>query len=264
MNETISNANAAASTLFLGHSGEWWDSWLIISVIAAAMVATAIGITTAGSIISHKREARSADKALEAYKLTVDAKVADAKKEGIEAGRTAGDALVRAAELEKEAANLRLELARLSTPRVRLITPEAAATLVERLKPFAGTKFDIGHAQIGREQWDFLWVLEPIFPQAGWEFVNWNPGPLPLPGQSRPGVFGKLNWTMQQHIYGVANVSNVSIELSPEFRDKLLPAANALASALEEIGVAAVVEAQPISGLSVTKDAIHLLVGERE
>lgn len=264
MTETIANANAATSTLFLGHNGEWWDSWLIISVIAAALVATAIGVTTAGSIISHKREGLAAEAALDQYKLTVDAKVADAKTEGIEAGKTAGNALVRAAELEKEAAGLRLELARLSTPRSRLITPEAAATFVEKIKPFAGTKIDIGHAQSGREQWDFLWVLEPLFPQAGWIFVDWNPGPLPLPGQSRPKIFGKLNWTMQRHEYGVANVSNVSIELSPEFRDKLLPAANALASALKEIGIAAVVEDHPISGVSATNEAIHFLVGERE
>ena len=88
MTETIANANAATSTLFLGHNGEWWDSWLIISVIAAALVATAIGVTTAGSIISHKREGLAAEAALDQYKLTVDAKVADAKTEGMEAGKT--------------------------------------------------------------------------------------------------------------------------------------------------------------------------------
>jgi hypothetical protein len=81
MTETISNANAAASTLFLGHNGEWWDFWLIVSVVAAALVATAIGVTTAGSIISHKREAASAEQEFALYKLTVDAKVADAKKD---------------------------------------------------------------------------------------------------------------------------------------------------------------------------------------
>jgi hypothetical protein len=196
--------------------------------------------------------------------LTVDAKVADAKKEGIEAGKAAGNALVRAAELEKEAAALKLELERLSTPRVRLMTPEASAVLLEKLKPFAGTKFDIGHAQSGREQWDFLWVLEPIFQQAGWEFIDWNPGPLPLPGQARAGVFVKLNWTMRTHVYGIANVSNVSVELSPELREQLLPAAEALVSALNEVGIAAVVEHQPISAVSATKDAIHFLVGDRE
>jgi hypothetical protein len=43
----------------------------------------------------------------------LQSKVSDAKKEGIEAGKTAGNALVRAAELEKEAANARLETEKL-------------------------------------------------------------------------------------------------------------------------------------------------------
>jgi hypothetical protein len=114
----------------------------------------------------------------------------------------------RAAKLEKEAAEARLELARIATARHKLLTQEASETIVEKLKPFAGTKFDIGHASNGREQWDLLWVLEPLFAKAEWMFVDWVPGPLP-----HPGVFPKLNWTMQRRVYGVANVSNVSIEL---------------------------------------------------
>jgi len=78
MTETISNANAAASTLFLGQNGEWWDFWLIVSVIAAAFVATAIGVTTAGSIISHKRESVAAKEALDRYKLDTGKTIAEA------------------------------------------------------------------------------------------------------------------------------------------------------------------------------------------
>lgn len=247
-----------------GLSLNGWEEVMRGSLVVVGAFGLIAGLATWNVVSLQRDELKSAQNEFDLYKLGVDEKVADAKKEGIEAGKVAGDALVRAAALEKEAANAKLELARLSTPRFKLITPEAAATLIEKIKPFAGTKFDIGHAASGREQWDFLWVLEPLFSQAGWIFVDWNPGPLPLPGQSRPGVFGKLNWTMQQHVYGVANVSNVSIELSPEFRDKLLPAANALASALKEIGIATTVEDHPISGVSATKDAIHFLVGERE
>jgi hypothetical protein len=78
MTETISNANAAASTLFLGHSGEWWDFWLIISVIIAALAATAIGVATVGSIVSHKRGAAAAEQALNLYKLETEEKIAEA------------------------------------------------------------------------------------------------------------------------------------------------------------------------------------------
>jgi hypothetical protein len=151
------------------------------------------------------------------------------------------------------AAEAQLELERLKTPRFKLITSESTAKFIEKLKPFAGTKFDIGHARIGREHWDLLWRLEPLFPQADWVFVNWV----------GDGFFGKIPWTMVGRIYGEANVSNISIELSPENRERLLPAATALADVLNEIGLAAQVEPQLIASRSQTTDAIHVLVGDR-
>jgi hypothetical protein len=80
MTETIASANAAASSLFLGHNGEFWDFWLIASVVVAALSAIAIGVTTAGSIISHKREGTAAEEALERYKLDTSKEVAEANK----------------------------------------------------------------------------------------------------------------------------------------------------------------------------------------
>ena len=115
----------------------------------------------------------------------------------------------------------------------------------------------MGHAPNGREQWDLLWHLERIFSQAKWEFVDWNGVPR----------FSKLNWTLQVHVYGVANVSNVSIELDPAQRDKLLPAAEALSAALNAVGIVTIIETNPISGISGisgTSDAIHVLVGTKE
>lgn len=76
--------------------------------------------------------------------------------------------------------------------------------------------------------------------------------------------FGKQNWTTQVRAYGVANVSNVSIELNPENRDKLLPAAEALSRALNGIGIVTAVENHLISAASGTSDAIHFLVGTKE
>jgi hypothetical protein len=68
----------------------------------------------------------------------------------------------------------------------------------------------------------------------------------------------------ERHRYGIANVLNVSIELNPLNRETLLPAANALADALNGIGIAATVEAQIISTRGNTNaDAIHFLVGEK-
>jgi hypothetical protein len=78
MTETINNANAAASTLFLGYNGEWWDFLVIISVIAVALSATAGGVATIGSIVSHKREARAAEDELGKYKLETGKEIAEA------------------------------------------------------------------------------------------------------------------------------------------------------------------------------------------
>lgn len=89
----MNNASAAASTLFLGHNGDWWDFWLLISVLVVApLAAAAIGGATAGSIISHKREAEAAALALARNQSETDGKVADAKMAGIGAGLVASDA----------------------------------------------------------------------------------------------------------------------------------------------------------------------------
>jgi hypothetical protein len=78
MTETIDRANAAASTLFLGQNGEWWDFWLIVSLIAVALAAIAAGVTTAGSIVSHKREAAASESAIERYKLDTSKEISEA------------------------------------------------------------------------------------------------------------------------------------------------------------------------------------------
>jgi hypothetical protein len=80
MTETIDSANAAASTLFLGQNGEFWDFWLIVSVVFAAIAAIAIGVTTTGSIVFHKREAAASEVALERYKLGTSKEIAEANE----------------------------------------------------------------------------------------------------------------------------------------------------------------------------------------
>ena len=68
---------------------------------------------------------------------------------------------------------------------------------------------------------------------------------------------------MQPHWYGFANVLNVSIEMHPDHREALLPAAEALCKALNEIGITASVAEKLIGAISTTADAIHVLVGEK-
>jgi hypothetical protein len=110
MTETIDSANAAASTLFLGYNGEWWDSWLIISLILVALAAIAAGITTTGSIVSHKREAASAEENLQRFKLETEESSNLLKKETARLS-------VEAETARKETANAQLELEKMRFPR---------------------------------------------------------------------------------------------------------------------------------------------------
>lgn len=91
-----------------GLSLDSWNNFIVGFLSLGALAAAIVGVATYVAFQIQKQEARDASAALERYKIGVAAQVADAKKEGIEAGKTAGDALVRAAALEKEAAEARL------------------------------------------------------------------------------------------------------------------------------------------------------------
>gem|GEM_PF-7056821 len=82
---------------------------MLWSLAIAGVFALAVFGTTRAVVVLQRHETAAANKELEEYKLSVEGKVADAKKEGIEAGRIAGNALVRQAELERETARLAAE-----------------------------------------------------------------------------------------------------------------------------------------------------------
>jgi hypothetical protein len=94
---------------------------------------------------------------------------------------------------------------------------------IERLKPFSGTRFDTGFAQTDGEQLDFMWDLETALAEAEWTHVHWSAGN----GFMRP----------LRPVSGDIGAQNVEIHLLPASRDELLPAANALISALQAIGI---------------------------
>ncbi len=174
-----------------------------------------------------------------------------ASEEKIAALTTQGDQLRKdTAEANARAAEANLSLVKLRTPRAQLMTPEALASIVEKIRLFAGTKFDVGHQFENREAWDFLWYLEPALSKAGWIQVDW------LGGQR----FQKDGWP-GNHWYGIANVSDVSIEVHPASRPKLMPAAEALAEALRAVGIAV---HNDNNNTSQNDDAIHFLVGTKQ
>jgi len=165
-----------------------------------------------------------------------------------EANARISEANARGDEAKAEAAKAQLELIKFRRP--RLPTNEELTSLIEKIKPFSGTRFDVGHARVDREAWDFLWSLEPAISKAGWVHIDWVGG----------SVFGKNGWP-GNHLYGEMGVNNVSIEVRPQFRSTLMPAAIALAGALKAIGIEATTDDDNNS--SQNDDAIHLIVGPK-
>ncbi len=161
--------------------------------------------------------------------------------------REIADANERAAEADARAAEAKLELEKFRKP--RLPTTGQLASITEKLKPFAGTEFDTGFSPGDREQQDFLWILEPAIMAAGWTQVDWaNP-------------YGDVFRRGDRPLSGPAAVIGVSIEIHPEQRDRLLPAAEALASALKDIGIEA--KAGEFNVHNTNPDAIHVLIGRK-
>jgi hypothetical protein len=160
MTETIDSANVAASTLFLGQNGEFWDFWLIMSVVLAALSAIAIGVTTTGSIVSHKREAASAEEALERYKLSTSKEIAEAN--------------ARTKESE-------LALGELSSP--RNIDPVAFNKVLEGVTPI---KVEILYAEACSDCfWLASWIYNFLGPSGGLGWPVSDPRPL-MPVTSGP------------------------------------------------------------------------------
>ena len=168
------------------------DSWnnIMLGCLAAGAVATIVVVLSQLIIIQlQKAEARQAAQEFGLYKLDTERKIADA------------NALGEAAKADVARAELKLAKYR-RVCREILGAPGNADLFVSEIKPFAGTNFDVGHPADGREIWDFVWDVEPLFIKAGWAFAEWH-GPL---------AFAKLNdWSKTPHEYGIANVLNVAI-----------------------------------------------------
>jgi hypothetical protein len=216
------------------------DSWNTITVVflgIAAVVACALAIATFVVIKLQKLEAIDKAAQFARYRLETEQKIAEANARATEANARANEAELKLAEYRRQRGT---------------IVQELAAEFVDAIAPFKGTKFDMGHAPVAREQWDFAWQLEPLMAQAGWEFVEWSSG----------NNFKKLNWTMQPHFYGVANVNNVSIEFDERSGAELAKVTAALAAAFNKIRIEAV--ATKSNNDSPNKNIVHLLIGEKQ
>jgi hypothetical protein len=119
----------------LGLSLHGWENTMVMSLIIAGFFALIAGAATWAVVQLQREELAESKNEFDKYKLTVEGQVSEAKKEGIKAGETAGNALVRAAELEREAAILRLQLNReIQKHAQRLLTDEQRESMISELR----------------------------------------------------------------------------------------------------------------------------------
>ena len=170
--------------------------------------------------------------------------------------RSADDSRVAEAERGLEAALLRAvsaeeELIRLRTPRSRLISGRETE-IPEKLRPFKNVVFDTAVGPNDKEVEDFLWNLEPILWNADWKQVDWIYG--------RPGRVSVSRNDPERRLVGaMLPAFNISIQIhDPANSPALVEAANALVSALAEIGIDA--ELHGFNIHNATPSAMHILV----
>jgi hypothetical protein len=183
--EQIDNTNFSSKVRrMFGLGLDSWNNLVVVFLAIGAIAAVFVGISTYAVVRLQRAEAKDANDAFELYKLGVAAQVADAKKEGIEAGKAAGDALVRAAELENEAANARLETEKIKKVVAwRVLPPEEGSKLEQVLSTKPGS-VDLRYTDGDPEALFLAIQISQILTKAKWQIA---PGAVKL---SNAIVFG--------------------------------------------------------------------------
>ena len=153
----------------------------------------------------------------------------------------------RASLAEQRAAEANLELAKFRAPRT--LTIEQQTTISEKLRAFAGIRFDATVIRDDPETMHLLDIITPVLEAAGWKQVGWDNNYLVL---KRPGKPDVGEWAAQ----------NVIIAVPHDLIPQLWPAAESLASALAAHGIPA--QAQDAAGMTVkNNEVLHLLIGRK-
>jgi hypothetical protein len=158
-----------------GLSLDTWNNIMLVFLGIGALAAVVVVVSTVIVIKLQRLEATDASLAFEQYKLGVAVQVADAKKEGIEAGKTAGNALLRAAELEKEAAAARLETEKVKEVVAWRVLPLESASVLEKVLAAKPGSVNLRYTEGDPEALYFAIQISQILSQAHWRVA---PGAL--------------------------------------------------------------------------------------
>jgi hypothetical protein len=156
----------------------------------------------------------------------------------------------RASEANQRAQEAILELAELRAPRA--LTPEQRGRIVDKLKMFSGTKYDITISDADPEILDFVFLVEIALSTAEWTELDWQGTADCLIREGAPLV--RLG----------VSVANVMIGVHVSQPPKLWECALALSDALiaEDIDATAR-RLVPHKMSSTNANAIHILIGRK-
>lgn len=215
----------------------------LVAVIADAL----IGV---GLVVEYIVILRAIVASGEAQRLS-DEKVAEATAQAAEATAQAAEANARASEADQKAQEAILELARLTASRV--LTQEQRGRIVENLKQFSGTEYDIAISSSDPEILDFVFLVEVALSMAEWAELDWQ-GPLDATCLVREGMpLVRLG----------ASVTNVVIGVHVNQPTKLWECALILSDALAE-GIDSMARRHiPHAMSSTNANAIHILIGRK-
>ena len=124
----------------------WWSNIVYIVLVALGAVA----LTQLTTLVNAAK-----DRELARFRTEAETKIEQSRRDAAEANARAEEA--------------QLELARITEPRT--ISPEAQQTLIDRLKPFAGQRYDLTVFADSESQ-KLLWSIYRTLNEAGWVYTN--------------------------------------------------------------------------------------------
>jgi hypothetical protein len=173
------------SSEFLSHDSDWWNTAMVVALVFAFLAAGLVAAATTGVIVVQKREAISAKEDLEKYKAAAAGQLAEAKLEGIKAGKAAGDADLKAAQATARAAEAELALAKYRAG--RSLTEEQKNELVAVLRSAPKGPVIIKPNFLSPEPTRYADELSAVFNEAGFSGVGDKP--LSVVSTNKPGIF---------------------------------------------------------------------------
>jgi hypothetical protein len=224
------------------------NAWFhLVGLISAGLLGLGFvaGLVSVGLSWKANGELQTDLRRMDAQNLALEKELTQEKKEIASVNAQASEANRRAAEAQ-------LALEKFKAPRT--LTPEQRGRIVDKLKQFSGTEYDITIIESEPEILNFVFTLELVLSAAGWTELDWKgTGEKLIRGGKEPLI--RLG----------VSVTNVVIGVHSDQPPKLFEFALALSDALKAEGVTATAERHIVHEMSSTNaNAIHIMVGRKQ